>query len=145
MRCDISQFWQNLQRLLHEAVPTQKIEPYGHQPPKGLDHYLLYRVLPSQYQPTVVGLIDEFGAEPQGATVQMPIYFANPVEKTVGTVVTPIENKMAHLVFYGITATVTYPEVLIVNQLDTLPNDYYLTGPDSLVVPSAKLRFSELD
>jgi hypothetical protein len=124
------------------AVPTQKLVPEYHEPPVGLDHYLLYAVMGGTALQIPVGLIDEFSPEPDSVTVMEPAFFAIPVKKTHDGVVTDIENPMAHLVFYKITgSSVSYPVVRVVNQFDEVPFDYELLGPDMLAVPSLKVHY----
>ena len=125
------------------AVPTQKQEPYYHEKPYGLDHYLLYAVVNEVLVDAPVGLKDEFGDDSQ-ASAQKAIYFANPVQKTVaGTAPTPIMHPDDHLVFYKLGGTEFQPsEVYIDNQFEqrSLP----LQGAASLLgVPSEKLQFGE--
>ena len=86
------------------AVPTQKP---GHEPPVDLDHYLLYTVVPPYpevYKP--VYLRDQF--TDGEVTVTVPLFFANPVQKTHGPDVTPIKHPNAHLVFYGLDMLGSY-------------------------------------
>ncbi len=86
------------------AVPTQKP---GHEAPVDLDHYLLYTVVPPYpevYKP--VYLRDQF--TDGEATVTVPLFFANPVQKTHGPDVTPIKHPNAHLVFYGLDMLGSY-------------------------------------
>jgi hypothetical protein len=125
------------------AVPTQKVDPGNHAPPVGLDHYLLYEVIGGSQLQITVSLTDEFGTD-SDVLVLEPYMFANPVQKTVDSVVTPIENSMAHLVFYKISGDmVYYPQVQVINQF-VAPTYYSLTDPaNMLAVPSLKL-FAEL-
>jgi len=124
------------------AVPTQK---EGHEAPVGLDHYLVYTVV--DYETAVdkaVYLRDQF-IDGQEVTVAEPIFFANPVQKTHGEDVTPIEHHNAHLVFYNLGgAGDFYGEWITVdNQFgEQLIYPYYgppAEGPPILGVPSAKL------
>jgi hypothetical protein len=124
------------------AVPTQKEE---HEAPVGLDHYLVYAV--TDYETAVdksVYLHDQF-IDGQEVTVAEPIYFANPVQKTHGEDVTPIEHYNAHLVFYNLGgAGDFYGEWITVdNQFgEQSIYPYYgppAEGPPILGVPSLKL------
>lgn len=127
------------------AVPTQKVEPGGHQAPEGLDHFLIYTVDPGLYEPTPVWVKDQF-CPPTGepVTVLGPALLAVPVQKTNGLVVTPITNPLTHLVFYEISgAQYSYLEVLVQDQF--LGQELHLGIPATmLVVPSLKLEFQLL-
>jgi hypothetical protein len=124
------------------AVPTQKED---HEAPVGLDHYLVYEVI--GYETTVdkgVYLVDQFIAG-QEVTVTKPVLFANPVQKTHGDVVTPVEHPNAHLVFYdlGVVDSFHREWITVNNQFgeqDIYP--YYgppALGPPIIGVPSHKL------
>ena len=126
------------------AVPTQKLMPGDHQPPVGLDHFLVYAVMPGVPEPQYPWVKDEF-CPPTGeqVTVGPPIWFAVPVRKTVGTAVFPITNPLTHLVFYAISgAAYSNPSVLVDDQFHgqslTLGEPAYLLG-----VPSLKLSAEE--
>jgi len=131
------------------AVPTQKLVPGDHEPPVGLDHYLLYAVTDSLPMQVEVSLQDQFGVEPEPAMVYAPTLFANPVKKTlgVGGEVTEIVNPEAHLVFYPIDSGGSYPSpVLVSNQFrDEKVQTLNLYGPTLLGVPSGKLFFNPID
>jgi len=117
------------------AVPTQK---EYHDPPVGLDHYLLYEVIEGPSMGVAVNLSDQFGDDP-GVLVIEPAYFANPVQKTHGGNVTDIMNPHEHLVFYEIWGTeAPYLQVQVVNQFggQTLDLGY---PAEWLAVPSEKL------
>ncbi len=114
------------------AVPTQK---EGHDPPVGLDHFLLYEVIDGPYMEVVVGLSDQFVGYEE-VLVSVPVLFANPVRKTHGATVTEIENPGAHLVFYGIEGGVFETMVLVDNQFGEQFLDVY--DPSLLAVPSWK-------
>jgi len=124
------------------AVPTQK---EGHEPPIGLDHYLLYTVI--DYGTSVnkgVYLGDQFFTPSQFAEVTVPAFFANPVQKTHDDVVTPIEHYNAHLVFYDLIIAGGWSTdfITVDNQFGTQEIvAYYPNGEDDgiLAVPSAKL------
>jgi len=121
------------------AVPTQK---EGHEPPVGLDHFLLYEVTEGpSVNPSVnviVGLDDQFGDQPE-VLVIAPIGFAIPVQKTHGGVVTEIEDPMAHLVFYEIEGEEFEAKVQVVNQFGAQTLD--MVGPYLLAVPSEKVYY----
>jgi len=121
------------------AVPSQKLFPYPHEAPVGLDHYLLYAVTEGTALEIPVSLTDEFGIDP-AVMVMGPAFFAIPVQKTHETTVIEIENSMAHLVFYKIIGgTVSVPLVTVDNQFCEVPAEYSVIGPDMLAVPSLKL------
>jgi hypothetical protein len=122
------------------AVPTQK---EGHAAPLSLDHFLVYMVQNGPSVDVAVGLNDEFGND-EKVMVEDAFMFANPVQKTVGTTVTPIEHPAEHLVFYEISGAKQHSpsEVVILNQfnLETLTLGD-LAG--ALGVPSQKITFEE--
>ena len=121
-------------------VPTQKIEPGGHAMPEGLDHFSVYEVLETSWEPIPVWVQDQFGP-PTGeeVTVWSPYYFAVPVQKTVDSEVTAITNPLQHLVFYEIMgAEVSYPQVQVADQF--LAQTLTLGEPAHMLgVPSLKL------
>ena len=122
------------------AVPTQKD---GHEPPVGLDHFLLYEVVQGISLDVVVGLNDQFGQEPE-VSVYKPVFFANPVRKTHGGDITEIENPERHLVFYAIDAgAFSMPDLPVANQFgeQTLDVEY----PIRLAVPSVKIDYMEAE
>jgi len=112
------------------AVPTQKA---GHEPPVGLDHYLLYVIIEGPSVEEVVSLTDEFGDNPE-VYVYQPVLFATPVRKTHGDEVTEIVNPEVHAVIYLIEGGYSEEEVQVVNQFgeETL----HVYGPVVLAVPS---------
>ena len=126
------------------AVPTQKLEPGDHDPPGGLDHFLLYDVLLGGGTMWLVNLHDEFGYQPN-VDVLAPLYFANPVKKTdAAGMVTEIQSPEAHLVFYdtSVANLYTYPQATGVDQFA----QWYhvnLDGPWHLAVPSEKLSWQQ--
>jgi len=126
------------------AVPTQKVEPGGHEPPVDLDHFLLYEVIEGPYfEDVVVGLNDQFSDIAEGMVVA-PRYFANPVQKTDDTgMVTEIVNTEAHLVFYEIIGgQYSYPQLLVVNQFGE--QTFELGNPIFLAAPSQKISWDWL-
>jgi hypothetical protein len=125
------------------ALPTQKIEPMYHEPPIGLDHFMLYEIIEGPSVNVVVGLNDQFGDQPQ-VEVGYPDYFFNPVRKTDASgMVTPIENPLGHLVSYEIYGQVLYQQVQAVNQFGEhiFPD---LEGPYCITVPTEKISWHEL-
>ena len=122
------------------AVPTQKVVPGDHEPPVGLDHFLLYEVTAGPSMNVVVDLTDEFGYDPAVLVYYQPVYFANPVRKTHGDTVTEIVNPEAHLVFYWVYGKDFETEVQVVNQFGEQPLNVYTGLYDTtlLAVPSQK-------
>ncbi|MGB5925244.1 MAG: hypothetical protein WBH01_04030 [Dehalococcoidia bacterium] len=119
------------------AVPTQKVEPGAHEPPVCLDHFLVYKVIEGPSVDVVVGLNDQFGDQPE-VLVTRPAFFANPVRKTHGGIVTEIEDPEAYLVFYEILGDqVNYPHVQVVDQFGE--QTFAVYEPYFLAVPSEKL------
>jgi hypothetical protein len=124
------------------AVPTRK----GPQdPPQGLDHFLVYDVVdvvgPSIEEP--VFLRDQFILE-ESTTVRAPLLFANPVQKTHGSIVADIKNPEEHLAFYWIDGgDFVVPELPIGNQFG--PQLLYVEEHldyDFLGVPSDNVNLS---
>jgi hypothetical protein len=119
------------------AVPTKK----GlHDPPVGLDHFLVYQVVDVMGMPVEaeVWLEDQFMG---GWTVlDEPCLFAIPAQKTHGDVLTPIKNSDEHLLFYYIAGgDFMIPELQVGNQfgpqlLHVAEEEY-----DVLGVPSEKI------
>ena len=128
------------------AVPTHKLEPGLHDPPVGLDHFLLYEVIESVQLPDIsVGLNDQFSDEEVWFSLGQPIFFANPVQKVVDwDIITPIENPEAHLVFYDISGQIySYPPIQVFNQFG-LQSYPVVWGPYYLATPSVKLSAEQL-
>jgi hypothetical protein len=121
------------------AVPTQK---EGHNAPVGLDHFLLYIAQGPTLNVSLKLLTDQWHSE-SNVTVLQPVYFANPVQKTRGCEVTPIQEPEAHLVFYKIVGGPYSTAVNIANQF---VSNFTLnvTDPCLLAVPSEKIGFAEL-
>jgi hypothetical protein len=122
------------------AVPTQKLVPGDHEPPVGLDHFLLY--MASGSIPTVpdVALTDQFDTESSVTGVGPPIFFGIPVEKEDATGITPVSNPWSHLVFYAISDVPCVIEVQVRNQFNTGELQIFdLVYHDLLAVPSLKL------
>jgi len=118
------------------AVPTQK---QGHEPPVGLDHFLLYQVDIGPPVALNVSLWDQFNDwELTWHVVGYPVYIGVPVQKTHNGVVTEIVNPEAHLVFYEIDADPFVLEGLWVsNQFGDQTLNVY--DPYLIAVPSRKL------
>jgi hypothetical protein len=116
--------WLRVEGPLFLAVPTKK----GlHDPPAGLDHFLVYEVIDWDNEPVevIVDLWDQFTLYNDDVGVYAPSLFATPVQKTHGSEVADIKNPDDHLLFYGINGGDFYlPELQIVNQF----------GPQSLTV-----------
>jgi hypothetical protein len=128
------------------VVPTHKLEPGLHDPPVGLDHFLLYEVIEGGQVPDLsVGLNDQFGYEEFVAPLGQAIFFANPVQKVVDwDIITPIENPEAHLVFYEILGQpYSYPPIQVFNQFGEQSYDV-VWGPYIMAVPSVKLSAGQL-
>jgi hypothetical protein len=124
------------------AVPTQKLEPGGHDPPLGLDHYLLYEVDHNGEPPLMeesVNLLDQF-VDDLPVPVLYPVLFANPVRKIHGTEVTEIRDPQDHVVFYFIGEGDFETQVQVNNQFGDQTFD--VIGPDLLAVPSDKVNFA---
>src|SRR4030042_1734515 len=122
------------------AVPTQK---GPHDPPVHPDHLLVYQVIDYVGSPLAgqVLLDDQFTEE--SVTVYEPVLFANPVQKTHGSVVTPINNPDDHLVFYWISGgDFLMPTVPIINQFGPQSISVYEGPQDVLGVPSQKIEWS---
>jgi hypothetical protein len=116
------------------AVPTQKA---GHEPPVGLDHYLLYGVIDGPSTEVVVGLNDQFGYQPE-VTVYYPIIFASPVRKTHGDEVTEIMNPEEYGVGYLMDVGYFEEEVQVTNQFGE--QTLHMYGPVLLAVPSEESK-----
>jgi hypothetical protein len=125
------------------AVPTAKNEQ-APPAPDSLDHFQCYRAygssLSTSFKQTVVKLSDQFHPDPETVTLLRPIAFCNPVEKTHGIVVTPINHPDDHLVCYTFAPTTFQKGITTRNQFGGA--DLPLAGADILCVPSQKLRFS---
>lgn len=122
-------------------VPTQK---EGHEEPVCLNHFLVYMVTDYETYPFVdVHLEDEFLGEDVG--IGRPIFFANPVQKTVDGNVTEIVNEAQHLVFYLTQFEVFSKTVQIENQFGPQTLDLYASemSVDTLAVPSEKISWEK--
>jgi len=119
------------------AVPTQKVEPWYHEPPVGLNHFLLYEVVEGPSVDAVVRLNDELGYEE--VMVGVPVYFANPVQKTHDNQVAAIVDPDAHLVVYSLDGEYLETEVQLVNQFGG--STFHVSGPSHLAVVSDILDY----
>ena len=123
------------------AVPTQKLEPYYHEKPKYLDHYLLYAVVEGLNVTATVDLDDQFPGAAPGVTVTEPVYFATPAIKGYLDYEPGFWDPEGHLVFYAISDNdESVPAVLINNQFHeaTLVLDDF---NELLAVPSEKVSY----
>ena len=118
------------------GVPTWKLDPGDHDPPVGLDHFLLYEVIEGTPVDVVVRLEDQFFYE--NVLVYEPVYFANPVRKTHDGDVTLIENSEEYLVFYRIVSYPVSGWVRVDNQFGEQELEVYMDedNPALLAVPS---------
>jgi hypothetical protein len=121
------------------ALPTRKLP---HEAPQGLDHFRCYS---SRGQPIgrPVGVADQF-IRRTAHMVLDPLLFCNPVEKTHGTVVTPIQHPEAHLTCYSMTRVQFTREVSIRNQFrgaSTGDQKLVVGSPGMLCVPTKKLKW----
>ncbi len=116
------------------AVPTQKIEPGNHSPPKGLDHLQCYEA-EGEHVSASLALRDQFGFEPQVELLK-PRLLCNPVEKIHHDQVTPALNPEDHLMCYGIEGTQLEASALVSNQFGK--ENLNLRPADLLCVPSRK-------
>jgi hypothetical protein len=145
-----NQFGENQELLVYGplflAVPSHKLYPGEHDPPVGLDHFLLYGVAwEGEAVPVgaVVDLEDEFTLEGD-ITVEEPILFANPVQKIHGEV-TEIVNPEAHLVFYSIWGDyLEPPQEVVTNNQFGIEQYFTVTFPSGLGVPSEKIDWAPL-
>ena len=114
-------------------VPTQKNELEF---PTRLGHYWCYTLSGTTSIAQDVSLTDQFGT--RVVTVEKPELFCNPVEKTIGTNRTRIQNSKAHLVCYNIQLpqSTDSTQIHIKNQLEE--DDYTVTTRQLLCAPSTK-------
>jgi hypothetical protein len=97
-------------------VPTQQIAPASPFP-DWLDHYKVYRLADVLRIPeSTLQLQDQFGSS--DAQVQVPLYFAAPVEKRHGTKAFLIQNTRAHLLIVGLSVRDLEAKVAVRNQFD---------------------------
>jgi len=124
------------------AVPTQKGD---HEAPVCLNHFLVYQVVEKDFPEVGVQLKDQFIEE--DVVVWGPVYFANPVQKTVveNGDVAVIEDEDLHWVLYDIE-DIGFNEsinesIQIANQFGNQTLD--LTYRDVLAVPSEKISWEQ--
>lgn len=123
------------------AVPTKKGD---HEMVECLNHYLLYLVSEDDwagFSPVEgVNLKDQFILNGEDVTVKGPMFFANPVKKTVvGGNVSEVEDDELHWLLYDITEAQTTSidkQIQIANQFGNATLD--LTYREMLAVPSVK-------
>jgi hypothetical protein len=119
------------------AVPTEKnAEGF----PEKLDHFKCYRANGFFRRRDVI-LKDQFVPDGVRTTVLRPFEFCNPVEKTHGDAVTPINNPTAHLVCYVISPLDIEAVAATRNQFRT-EDQQRIGAADMLCVPTEKLGFS---
>ena len=122
-------------------VPTQK---EGQEEPACLNHFLVYAVTDYETFPFVnVHLEDQFLEE--DVDIGAPIYFANPVQKTVDGEVTEIVNEAEHMVFYSTQFEAFSKTVQIENQFgpQTIDVEASESTTDMLAVPSEKISWEK--
>jgi hypothetical protein len=119
------------------AVPTQKIYPGEHPPPRDLDHFKCYEAKGEPIAVTV-GLKDQFNHEPQ-VRVHVPFALCNPVAKKHENKETKILNPDAHLMCYKIETKSFDTKVKIRNQFGEA--ELPIQQADVLCVPTHKDNF----
>ncbi len=138
-----NQFQDDVELTVHGpialAVPTLKED---HEMPACLDHLLVYEVYETEFPEVSVNLKDQFIPDGEDVVVWGPVLFANPVQKTHGDVVTPIEHEAEHYVWYEITGEPFEKTGLqIDNQFG--PQTLDVLNPDTLAVPSQKISWGQ--
>ena len=119
------------------AVPTQKED---HEMAECLDHLLVYEVMETEFAEVGVNLKDQFIPDGEDVVVWGPAYFANPVQKTVGSEVTDIETD-EHYVFYYIDDDPIERTIQIDNQFGG--QTLHLVYTELLAVPSQKIAWEQ--
>jgi hypothetical protein len=123
------------------AVPTQKLEPYYHEKPKYLDHYLLYAVTEGLNVTATVGLDDQFPGTAAIVEVTEPIFFATPAIKGHLDYEPGFWDPEGHLVFYAISDNDEYVSSVVINnqfhEATLLLDDF----DELLAVPSVKVSY----
>lgn len=120
------------------AVPSEKIS-FESVEPLALDHFTCYWIYEGAtlVPGVVLSLKDQF--VDIEAELGWPIYFCNPTEKSVYTVLTPILDPDHHLTIYEI-----YHQEHVVWQLEVSnqfgPQQLTVRGPVALAVPTHKLE-----
>ena len=123
-----------LTRPLFLAVPTQKLFPGEHPPPKGLDHFKCYQAEGEPIQ-ALVDLKDQFRKESQ-VKVYKPFVLCNPAEKQSETHENKIHNRDAHLMCYHVEERPYEGKVKAKNQFGL--EELAINESDMLCVPSMK-------
>jgi len=134
------------------TIPTQKIEPGGHEAPEGLNCFLSYTVIDPPSVEVRVDLSDQFRDE-QNVLVTQALSFANPVKITHDGEVTEVVNPHAHMVSYWTLAeevSMEQHEVVISNQfgeytLNVMEADAIEGREGVLAVPSEKIDWEPLE
>ena len=145
-----NQFGDN-QTLLVEG-PVSLVVPTpleGGAEPVGLDHYMLYEVVESDYdeeEVITVSLKDDLINEPAVYDVYQPVYFVNPVRKTHDGEVTEILHPDVHAVIYRVWSEGEQLEttVHVNNQFGPLDFDIYQDEYARLAVPSQKIAWEPI-
>ncbi len=117
-------------------VPTQKNALAF---PDKLDHYLCYPANGASIdQPA--SLTDQF--QTRNVVITRPELFCNPVEKTVGSETTRIQNRAAHLLCYNtrLPNATDSREIDVLNQFET--DTFRVTTTQLLCAPSTKTVIS---
>jgi hypothetical protein len=115
-------------------VPTQQIaqaSPFSDR----LDHYKVYRLADVLQVPSsTLNLQDQFGSSE--GQVQVPLFFATPVDKRHRMKQFEIQNPRAHLLIVGISVRDLEEKVSVRNQFDK-PTSLEIGRSVLLAVPSA--------
>jgi len=131
------------------GVPTQKVSVEGVDTglaaPVGLNHFKCYQAKGAPLNAAVT-LEDQF--ETTDLLVVEPVLFCNPVEKTVGTTITEIEDPEAHLTCYNLKTQIEFSMNINIqtnNQFNHIPGatEPFTVETDErvLCVPSNKAAF----
>jgi hypothetical protein len=131
------------------GVPTQKVSVEGVDTglglPVDLNHFKCYQAKGAPLNAAVT-LEDQFGTT--DLLVVEPVLFCNPVEKTVGTIITEIEDPEAHLTCYNLKTQIEFSmniNIQINNQFNHIPGatEPFTVERDVrvLCVPSHKAAF----
>ena len=116
-------------------VPTQKVEQ-GSRFPHGLDHFKVYRLTDVESVPKgSVKLRDQFGVSE--VELQVPLFFAAPVDKRHRAKAYPVQNGRAHLLIVGITSRDLEKKIILRNQFEKRTSVVVVRSV-MLAVPSIK-------
>lgn len=97
-------------------VPTQQLAQASPFPDR-LDHYKVYRLADVLQVPSAtLKLQDQFGSSE--AQLQVPLFFATPVDKRHGTKQFAIQNTRAHLLIVAVSVRDLEEKVSVTNQFD---------------------------